>query len=270
MSYPAGSQSYYQAQQPGGYDAYAQQFGRSELGARERLQYLRIAVAVLGVASFSFSFGPVLSGHGVSGWAVRFALFAGLLAAFGLAAEQTRKVVAALAVAGFADALAVLINTSSQPGWALWVILVLNGIQALAAIGAVVSQPGAAAAERAAASAYEAYAGYYAQASQYYDQYGQQSQPDNLRQSATARAPGHSQQQAPARQSHQPAASSYGSYADYAGDYGTDRAGAPAQPAPHGGSPGLQAGLPNFGHAPGTVAPQSTEAGHAPRPTAPQ
>jgi hypothetical protein len=269
MSYPSGSQSYYPAQQSGGYDAYSQQFGRSDMGARERLQYLRIAVAVLGVASYLFSYGPVLSGHGAAGWAVRFALFAGVLAAFGLASEPTRNVVATLAVVGFADALSVLINTSQHPGWAFWVVLVLNGIQALAAIGAVVSQPGAAAAERAAASAYEAYAGYYAQASQYYDQYGQQSQPESLRQSATARAAGHTQQRAAARQPHQQAAPSYGSYAEYGGEYGADHA-APAQSAPRTQAPGPQAGLPSFGQAPGAVAPQNTETGHAPRPSAPQ
>jgi hypothetical protein len=152
----------------------------------------------------------------------------------------------------------------------VWVILVLNGIQALAAIGAVVSQPGAAAAERAAASAYEAYAGYYAQAAQYYDQSGQQPQPDNLRQNATARATGHSHQQAAARQSHQPTASSYGSYAEYTADYGADHAGHPAPSAPQAGGPGPQAGLPNFGHAQGAAAPQSAETGYAPRPAAPQ
>lgn len=269
MSYPSGSQSYFPAQQRGGYDAYSQQFGRSDMGARERLQYLRIAVAVLGVASYLFSYGPVLSGHSGAAWAVRFALFAGVLAAFGLASEQTRRVVAALAVVGFADAVSVLINTSSQPGWALWVIIALNGLQALAAIGAVVSQPGAAAAERAAASAYEAYAGYYAQASQHYDPYGQQPHADASRQSATAHAAGQANQQAAARQAQQSAASSYGSYAEYAGNYGADHAAAPIS-APHAGAAGSQAGMPSFGHAPGAAAPQNAETGHAPRPTASQ
>jgi len=273
MSYPSGSQGYYPAQQPGGYDAYAQQFARSDLGARDRLQYLRIAVAVLGVASYLFSYGPVLDGHGGAGWAVRFAVFAGLLAAFGLAPEQTRKVVAALATVGFLEALSLLINSSSQPGWALWVIISLNGLQALVAIGTVVAQPGAVAAERAAASAYEAYAGYYAQASQYYGQYNQQPQPDALRQSATARATGPSYQQAAAHQPHQAAASSYGSYTEYTGDYGNS-SGGPAAPPPQSaqqvrGSV-AEAGLPSFGHTPGAVPAQDTEAGHVSRPAAPQ
>jgi hypothetical protein len=273
MSYPSGSQGYYPAQQPGGYDAYAQQFGRSDRGARERLQYLRIAVAVLGVASYLFSYGPVLDGHGGAGWAARFAVFAGLLAAFGLAPEQTRKVVAALATVGFLEALSLLINSSSQPGWALWFIISLNGLQALVAIGTVVAQHGAVAAERAAASAYEAYAGYYAQASQYYGQYNQQPQPDALRQSTTARATGQSHQQAAARQPHQAAASSYGSYTEYAGDYGNSGSGhaaPPPQSAQQVRGSGAEAGLPSFGHTQGAVAAQDAEAGHVSRPAAPQ
>jgi hypothetical protein len=268
MSYPSGSQSYHPAQQPGGYDAYAQQFARSDNGARERLQYLRIAIAVLGLASYLFSFGPVLAGHGGAGWAARFALFAGLLAAFGLVPEQTRKVVAALATVGFGDALSLLINSSEQPGWALWVVIALNGLQGLIAIGTLVGQPGAAAAERAAASAYEAYAGYYAQASQYYGQYNPQPQPDAVRQSAAARAAGH--QQAAARQTQQPTASSYGSYAEYGGDYGADHAAPPPQSAQQSRGAAAQAGLPSFGHTQGPVAPQNAESGYVSRPTAPQ
>jgi hypothetical protein len=266
MSYPSGSQGYYPAQQPGGYDAYAQQFGRSDLGARERLQYLRIAVAVLGVASYLFSYGPVLAGHGGADWAARLAVFAGLLAAFGLGPEQTRKVVAALATVGFLEALSLLINSLSEPGWALWVIISLNGLQALAAIGAVVAQPGAVAAERAAASAYEAYAGYYAQASQYYGQNSPQAQPDALRQSATARGTGHSYQQAAAHQPHQAAASSYGSYNDYTGDH----AAPPPQSAQPARGSGAEAGLPSFGHTQGAVPAQNAETGYVSRPAAPQ
>jgi hypothetical protein len=270
MSYPSGQQSYYPAQQPGGYDAYAQQFARSDNGARERLRYLRIAVAVLGFASYLFSYGPVLSGHGGGGWAVRFAVLAGLLAAFDLVPKQTpaTKAVAALAVMGFLDALWLLVASSEQPGWALWAIVVVNGLQGLAAIVALVPQPGAAAAERAAASAYEAYAGYYAQAAQYYGQYPQQPQPDALRQSATARATAHAPQHAAARQQQQPTASSYGSYADYAGDYGQPSP--PPQHSQQSGEYGAAAGLPNFGHAQGPAAQQHADTGHGQRPTAPQ
>jgi hypothetical protein len=271
MSYPTGPQSYYPAQQPGGYDAYSQQFARSDNGARERLRYLLVAVAVLGFASYLFSYGPVLGGHAGGGWAVRFAVLAGLLAAFDLVPNQTpgTKVVAALAAIGFLDALWLLVSTSHHPGWALWVIVVLNGLQGLVAIVALVPQPGTAAAERAAASAYEAYAGYYAQAAQYYGQYSQQPQPDALRQSATARATAHPQQQAAARQPQRPTASSYGSYADYAGDYGAGQASPPPQYPQQSGQAAAQPGLPNFGQAQGP-ATQHADTGHAPRPTAPQ
>ena len=46
--------------------------------------YLFIAVAVLGLATYGLSFGPVVDGGDGTGWNVRFAALAALCAAFGL------------------------------------------------------------------------------------------------------------------------------------------------------------------------------------------
>jgi Family of unknown function (DUF5336) len=265
MSYPSGN--YYSAGRPGtpaGYDAYAWSPERQR-EAPSPLRYLAIAIAVLGLASYLVSYGLTVPGLG---WDVRFAVLAGLIGAFGLLHKQTSTaiVVAALAAAGFLDALSTLINVPDgvQPGWALWVIVVLNGLQGAAAVFALLTQAGVVG-EQKAPSWYSTYAEQYAQAAQqYYGQYAAQQAPDASYQHGAGQAQAQqtqqgsaaAQQAATAHQQHAPT-SQYGSYADYVG--GAEQ-GASAAPA-HGAQPGQHqgAGLPNVGHSQAPAAQQRTE-----------
>ncbi|PQM45282.1 34 kDa antigenic protein [Mycobacterium talmoniae] len=157
MSYRSGDQGYYSAERTGGYGAYQPSSARSD-SSPPLPRYLSLGVVALGLASYLVSYGPVL-GLADIGWGVRFAVLAALLAAFGLAPGQTpnAKVIAALAAAGFLDALSTLITApdGSRPGWALTVIVVLNGLQAVAAVAALMLQAGVVG-QRASQSEYDA------------------------------------------------------------------------------------------------------------------
>ena len=270
MGYPSGAsgnQGYYGADHNGygsGYGGYPSSRRASDLP-----RYLGMAVAALGVVSYGLSFGPVHNGGGVLDWGARFALLAALLAGLSLVPGQTpnNKAVAVLAVFGFLDALAGLINASDS-GWALTVIVVVNGLQAAAAVVALLQETDAS--ERGTRSEYDAYADYYAQAAQYYGQYGQQpAQPEEARRAGTGQA--HAGAHAGAR-SQQAGTSQAGTYADYVGGAEQAAAGRPvAQPGPQAPAhTGQQAGLPNVGHAqahaqaPQYGAPQADRPEHRP------
>lgn len=95
---------------------------------------LWIVVAVIGLSTFgvnAWSSAPL-------GFPVRFGVLAAVVAAVGLLPKQGGRgwVVVALAVTGFFDALAAWISAHEQ-GWAPTVIMVLNALQALAAVGAL-------------------------------------------------------------------------------------------------------------------------------------
>lgn len=248
MAYP-GSQGYSPASQTSGYDGYSQWSPEPENGAKVSHRQLAVTVALLGLCSYLVSFGPMLSGFGID-WDVRFAVLAGLLAAFGLLPRQTPagKVVAALAAIGFLDALSrvVVVPEGVQPGWAMWAVMVLNGLQAGAAVGALLIQPGESEEQQAW---YAAYAEQYAQAAaQYYGQYAQEEQADVGYESGTAQ--GQQAQQVSASEPRQPAVSQEASYAEFVGDH------APAGPAV--GVPRSQssAGLPEVGHSAVPAQPQ--------------
>lgn len=273
MSYPSGNQGYYSAGQSGGYGAYSPRpSGRG--GNSESLPgYLAIVVVLLGLASYLVSYGPVFEVGG-DGWAVRFAVLAALLAAFGLAPRQTPrpKVIAVLATTGFLDALSSRITApeGSHPGWALTVIVVLNGLQAAAAIGALLVG-GDSRGDRTGRSDYDAYADYYARAAQYYGQYSQQqAKPDTLQRAATAQA--QAQQQVAAQRSQQAAASQAGNYADYVGSHGAEQTSghSPTHPEQQAAPAGPQAGLPNFGPAQTSVQQPGGYAESEHRPTSQQ
>ncbi|MEZ0363603.1 DUF5336 domain-containing protein [Mycobacterium sp. pUA109] len=272
MSYRSGDQGYYSAERTGGYGAYQQPSPRSD-SSPPLHRYLSLGVVALGLASYLVSYAAVLD-VGDTGWGVRFAVLAGLLAVFGLLPRQTPngKVTAALAAAGFLDALSGLITPpeASHPGWALTVIVVLNGLQAVAAVAALVLQAGVVG-QRASQSEYDAYADYYAQAAQYYGQYAQQ-QPhtDELRRGGTVQA--QQTHQAAARQPQQAAASQAGSYAEYVGNYGSDptHGRAPAHPDQQAAPTGPQAGLPSFGQAQAPAQQHGSGVHSEHRPTAPQ
>lgn len=236
MSYPPGNQSFYGSYTP----------AQSQPVPVPR--YLGMAVAALGALTYLISYGPVLGGSGI-GWSVRFAVLAGLAAGFGLLPQQTPNgsLIASLSALGFLDALSAVITTSGDHrGWAAIVIVVLNGLQALAAIGLLLGAADADAAQ-ASRSSYQAYADYYAQ---YYGQYGQQQQPpaDSLAESGAA----HAQQTSQAAASRPDTGAGGANYADYVGYY--EQGPAPTRAAPSNQVSGLaapQMGLPSVGQAPG-------------------
>lgn len=242
MAYP-GSQGYYPAEQlNGGYDGYSSWSPEPETGGKVSHRQLTWAVTLLGVCSYLVSFGPMLNGFGID-WDVRFAVLAALLAAFGLLPRQPSasgfgKIVAALAAIGFLDAVSrvLVLPEGVQPGWAMWVVVVLNGLQAGAAVGALLTQPSASEEQQAW---YAAYAEQYAQAAaQYYGQYADNEQPDVAYQSGTAQV--EQVQQVSAPQPRPVAAPEPAGYDEFVGHTPTGPAPAP-QAAP-------QAVLPNVGH----------------------
>lgn len=241
MSYPSGS-GYYPADQSGGYDGYSQWSPEvAETGPKTSYRQLTLAVVGLGLGSYLCSFGPMLSGYGID-WDVRFAVLAGLLAAFGLLPQQTpaAKIVAALAAIGFLDALSrvVVVPDGVEPGWAMWVVVVLNALQTGVAIGALLTQPSLSAEQQAW---YAAYAEQYAQAAaQYYDQYAQEQPEQPVHEAATAQA--QQTQQVSAPEPRRAAAPQEASYAEFVGEPApAAQASAPTTAQP-------PAGLPSVGH----------------------
>ncbi len=164
MTYPPSSSGYPPSQQPTQqFSAPTQQFGKAEqpqapaqaAGPSKLPFYLLVAVAVLGLAVYLFSFGPMFtisntdfpqlgSASGTSlglGLAVVASLLAGLLAGASLLPKQkvAAGVVAAVSVLGFLLVLAEIINKPDgvSIGWALYVVIALTFLQAAVAIGAL-------------------------------------------------------------------------------------------------------------------------------------
>jgi Family of unknown function (DUF5336) len=269
MSYPSNApdpSGYYASGPPGGheaggYGAYPQWSPEPRGGARLSPQHLTLAVAVLGLAAYLCSYGPVLPIPGID-WDVRFPVLAGLVAALGLLARQPRTalVIAVLAAIGFLDALSNLITVPEgvQPGWALWAIVVLNFLQTAVAVVALRAQP-AAPDEQKVQELYSAYAEQYARAAEYYSQYNEQAQPEPTERSATAQAQQEHRVSAPAQAFEAFQASPYGSYADYVTDRPPAQAPQPVAPAPRSAAP-RPAGLPSFGQTQAFVPPHQRPA----------
>ncbi|WP_155769684.1 DUF5336 domain-containing protein [Mycobacterium asiaticum] len=254
MSYP-GNQGYYAADQSSGWPgsgSYSQWSSEPEGGAKVSHRHLMLAVVLLGACSYLVSFGPMLTTAGID-WEVRFAVLAGLLAAFGLLPRQTPagKIVAALAAIGFLDALSsvLVVPDGIQPGWASWVVVVANGLQTAAAVGALLAQPSASDEQQAW---YTAYAEQYAQAAaQYYGQYADQGQAESGYDTGAAHAQ-HEAHQVAVVEAPAAAASQEASYTEFIGE----NTGASAGPAP-----GAQAAQPSASPVFG-----EHSAGHAPVP----
>jgi Family of unknown function (DUF5336) len=233
---------------PGNHDyqsAYPQSARPGSSADESRLpQNLFIAVAVLGLACYAFSFGPVVDGGGATGWYVRFSALAGLSAALGLAAKGRAypMVTAVLAAMGFLDALSSQL-LAADPGWALTTILVLNCAQTAVAVAALMLLRQADATDTAV-TGYEAYAEYYNQAVRnYYSQQAPSTVPETSRHAGYGQAAGYGAQAAPAPRTQR--APQRGEYADLVsaqGDYG-HAATPPADP----GQPTPPEGLPRFG-----------------------
>lgn len=252
MSYPSGNQGYYTT-------AYSDSFDTDEKRLLPR--YMALAVLLLGAASYLLNFGPMPDGH-PGAWGVRLAVLAALLSGFGLIPRQGahHKVIAVLAGAGFLDALAALISTSNS-GWALTVIVVINGLQTVVAIGALLQ---AHPADEAEQGSQDAYSEYWAQMAQYYHQYpDQHSQPAETTEQLHRGAHG----QAAAR-AVQHAADQSASYAEYV-DNQNPRGATVDRYAPQTSQP-VQTGLPSFARAPGQAPVQQygTQGQHDPGPSA--
>jgi hypothetical protein len=235
--YSPGNRDYSSAYQP----AFPNQRADSESSLPRNLFIL---VAVLGLATYGFSFGPVTNDSGAVGWAVRFAAIAALCAAFGLLAKQKPLplATAVLATMGFLDALSGVLMVTDR-GWAPTVIVVLTGLQALAAVGALLLGPKAATGPGDAAS-YEAYVDYYNQAIRSY--YGQQAQTVSPEQSQRGGyGQTHADGRAAQRVQRTQRPSQHGDYADL--DYSGTRTTAPQHDSA--GSAAGPTGLPSFGQA---------------------
>ena len=211
MSYPYGSPNQYPAQPSAGYGAYWPQFTSASDQRTSRAHQLLWVILALGVATYLVGYAAVTQPAG-AGWDVRFATLAAIVAALDLLPRQSAhaKLVVAFAVMGFLDALPQLIVGDQNPNWATITIVVINALQALTAIAALLAQLRAPSTDDRGQSAYDTYA-YYAQAAQqYYAANDQQLQQQPARSQATAQA----QAAAPA-QTQQSDAERYALYEEY-------------------------------------------------------
>ena len=255
--YSPGNRDYPSAYQP----AYPSQRADAESSLPRNLF---IAVVVLGLATYGFSFGPVIDDSGGVGWAVRFAALSALCAAFGLLAKQKPLplATAVLAAMGFLDALSVVLMATDH-GWALTVIVVLNGLQTLAAVGALLLGPKAAP-EPGDTAGYEAYVDYYNQAVRsYYDQQAQSVTPEQSQRAGYGEAYADGRAAQRAQRTQRP--SQHGDYADL--DYSGTRTTAPQHDSA--GSADGPTGLPSFGQARTRADQHLREAEEPTRPSSP-
>jgi Family of unknown function (DUF5336) len=206
-----------------------------------RLRGLFAAVTVLGLAAYGVSFGPI-GDDGAIGWYVRFAVLAGLVAAFGLLprGKPLPTLTAVLAAMGFLDALSTAVSTDAR--WALTVIVVLNALQAAAAVAALLWGTET---ESGDTAGYEAYVEYYNQAVRnYYSQQAGMSSHEQT-QRGYGQATANAQAAAQAHRTQRPS-----QYADYAELDHTGSRGPATQEHNSGDAvPGRPAGLPSFGQA---------------------
>ena len=131
---------------------------------------LRAIVAILGAATFGVSVGSPLG----TGFSVRLAVLAAIIAVVGLLPRQPDRgwIIVALAVSGLLDAVATWLSASDS-GWMLPVVVVLNGLQSLAAVGALLSETGTVRSRAAGTQTYSSYAEFVAAYQNYVAQYQQ-------------------------------------------------------------------------------------------------
>jgi hypothetical protein len=148
MTYSSGGPGYPGAQQPGGY-APTTQLPKVDDGPSKLPVYLLAGVAILGLAAYLLSFGPVwkssvASGSEVTTLGIVAMLFAALFAVVALLPKQGNytPVVTATSVVGFLLIIWDLINGGHAAGWALIVIVVLSALQTVVAIAALLLDAG--------------------------------------------------------------------------------------------------------------------------------
>jgi hypothetical protein len=149
-----GTPGYQPAPPPGAYAAANPSFAKPADSASKLPLYLQIAVAVLGLATYLASFGPMLTVSdselggftGDVGLAVPLAVFAALLAAVGLLpkAKSYAAIVCVVAVLGALLAIARTITKDDifSVGWGLWLVLAFNVVQAIIAVGVLLLDSG--------------------------------------------------------------------------------------------------------------------------------
>ncbi|MCW2653779.1 MAG: hypothetical protein JWR32_4755 [Mycobacterium sp.] len=265
MTYSPGGSGYPPAQQHGPYAPTTQfsrveegpQFSKADEGPGKIPVYLLAAVAVLGLAGYLVSFGPVwkssemgtMGGSTITGGSFEIValLVAALLAAVALLPKQRNytAIVAVIAVLGFLLAISELVTKPSflSVGWALIVIVIVAGLQAVAAVGALLLDAGIVTppAPRPKYDQYPQYGGYYGQP-------GQQPGPQQH---------GPPSQQTPGQR---PAYPQYGGYPPPTGGFpgGGQQAGTPTPPT----------GFPTYGQPPnqGSGPGQGQGGSHEPAP----
>jgi hypothetical protein len=265
MTYSQGSPGYPPAQPPGSYGASTPSFAKAEAGPSKLPLYLTAAVVVLGLAAYLASFGPMftlsadigpfgaeLSGGG--GDTILAALVAALLAAVSLLpkAKNFTAVVAVIAVLG---ALLVVGQLVSKPngfsiGWALWLVLGLTILQAIAAVGALLLDAGVISAP-APRPTYEPYGQYGPPPGGYY---GQPGGPQHVPQ-------GPPPQSGPGQRSGYP--SQYGGYSSGSSTGGFSSMG------PQSGPPTPPTGFPSFSPPPAVGSGQQTSGSGQQQPQTP-
>jgi hypothetical protein len=121
----------------GAYDWQSTGSSESASPADRLTRSLWVVVAVLGAATFGVSFASPVA----LGFPVRLSVFAAIVAAVGLLRGQARRgwIVVALTLTGSLDTADGLVR-SHEIGWVLTVIMVLNALQSLAAVGALLQE----------------------------------------------------------------------------------------------------------------------------------
>lgn len=148
MTYSSGGPGYPGAQQPGGYAPTAQ-IPKVDDGPSKLPLYLLAGVAILGLAAYLLSFGPVWKSSDVSSspsttLGIIAMLFAAVFAVVALLPKQGNHtpVVTATAVVGFLLTIWDLIKGADAAGWALIVIVILAALQTVSAVSVLLLDSG--------------------------------------------------------------------------------------------------------------------------------
>ncbi|MEZ0363897.1 DUF5336 domain-containing protein [Mycobacterium sp. pUA109] len=153
MTYPPGTSGYPPAQQPpGSYGSSTASFAKTEDAESKLPLYLAVATAVLGLAAYLATFGPIhvsedgdFSSSG-AGQGIGVAVVAALLAAVGLLpkAKNYTPIVAVIAVGGALLTISEALTPGEHfaTGWGLWLALGFTVLQAVAAVVALLLEAG--------------------------------------------------------------------------------------------------------------------------------
>jgi Family of unknown function (DUF5336) len=240
MTYPPGGPGY-PSQAPSQYSAPTQQFDRvpeqapggprSGPGPNKLPTYLAAAVAVLGLAIYLTSFGPLFDGPGGTPRIILVIapVLAGLLAGASLLPKRDDRstISAVLAVLGFLLIILVVLGDGSSIDWAFYPFIVFSVLQAIVAVWRLLLDTGVVRAPTPKPKAEQ-------------QPYGQYGAPSYYGQSPYGGAP-------PQQSSHPPQyGGGYQSGPSTGGFTAIGRPGGP-QNGPHSGPPTPPTGFPAFG-----------------------